>query len=593
MAVRTGKKAVTERRPRLDNADVAGLFDEMADLLEVEAANPFRVRAYRVAARSIAASEEPVASLAAKGPGALRALHGVGEDLAGKIAAIVRTGRFAELDAVRRKAPRGVLPLLAVPGIGPRRARLLAQRHRIHSLADLARAARAHRLRTIPGFGAASEERIARALAQPAAGAGRSLRARVAPTAERLAADLARVPGVVEVAIAGSYRRGRDTVGDLDLVACARTPAAAAAAIERFVQHPDAADVRAHGGTRATIALRSGLAVDLRVVAPASFGAALLYLTGSKAHNIALRRLALAKGLKLNEYGAWKGKAARAGRTEKDVYAALGLPLIPPELREDRGEIEAARAGRLPRLLTLSDVRGDLQMHTTDSDGSDTLEAMAEAAQALGYEYIAVTDHSPAVRVAGGMDRRGFLAQMKRIDRLNARLPRLRVLKGAEVDLLADGTLDLDAPTRTALDIVLVSIHSHFDLPPDAQTRRVTRGLAAPAVDVLAHPTGRLLSGRRGARFDLDTVVRAAVDHGVMLEIDAQPDRMDLDDIAVMAAKERHARFTISTDAHHKGELALMPWGVAQARRGWLEAKDVANTRSLARLLPLLHAGRR
>jgi DNA polymerase (family 10) len=389
--------------------------------------------------------------------------------------------------------------------------------------------------------------------------------------------------------IAGSYRRRRDTVGDLDiLVTCHRgTPV-----VPAFVGYPEVEQVLAEGPTRASVRLRSGLQVDLRVLAEASFGAGLYYFTGSKPHNIAVRRLGQQRGLRINEYGVWRGTRRVAGRTEKEVFAAVGLPWIPPELREDRGEIEAAAEGHLPSLVELSDIRGDLQAHTTDSDGRDSLADMARAAEELGYEYLAITDHTQAVRVTGGLDRAGFRRQMKRIDRLNGSLRKLTVLKGAEVDIHPDGSLDLDDATLEALDLVVVSVHSAFDLPERDQTRRVLRAIRHPAVDVLAHPTSRLI-GRRGAlRLDLEQLARVAAEEGVLLEVNAQPDRLDLDDVAVRAALGAGATLVISTDAHAVAELGFMRWGVDQARRGWAERERIANTRPLAALLKLLRRGR-
>jgi DNA polymerase (family 10) len=353
------------------------------------------------------------------------------------------------------------------------------------------------------------------------------------------------------------------------------------------------ARVLARGTTRAAVRLGSGLQVDLRVLAPESFGAGLYYFTGSKAHNVAVRGIARAAGLKINEYGVFRGKKRVAGRTEEEVLAAVGLPWIPPELREDRGEIAAAREGRLPDLVTLDDLRGDLQCHTTDSDGRDDLEAMARAAEALGHEYLAVTDHSPSVRVTGGMDAAGFRAQRRRIDKLNAKLGQLTVLAGAEVDILADGRLDLDDATLAGLDVVVVSIHSRFTLPAAEQTRRVLRALAHPSTDILGHPTGRIIGRRAGVALDLDAVARAAADHGVLLEVNAQPERLDLDDLAARAAVERGARLVIGSDAHATAELGFLRWGVDQARRGWVGKQDVANALPLARLRKLLHGGRR
>jgi DNA polymerase (family 10) len=362
--------------------------------------------------------------------------------------------------------------------------------------------------------------------------------------------------------------------------------------IEAFTAAPGVRRVVARGRTRATVRLQSGLQVDLRVLDDDSYGAGLYYFTGSKTHNIAVRGLARASGLKINEYGVFRGTTRIAGETEEGVLRAVGLPWIAPELREARGEIEAARAGALPDLLELGDLRGDLHMHTTDSDGRDGLDEMAEAAEGMGYEYLAITDHTPAVRVVGGLDRAGFLRQMRRIDRLNARLRKLTVLKGAEVDILGDGTIDLDDATLSALDIVLVSIHSKFTLSPAMQTARIVRALRHPSVDVLAHPTARLINGRAAVRLNFDEVCRVAAAEGRMLEINAQPQRLDLDDLNARAAVALGVTLTLGTDAHAVAELAFMKWGVMQARRGWVTESDVLNTRPLRALLKRLHGER-
>lgn len=578
--------------PAVENVEVARLLEEMADLLALAQANPFRVRAYRRAARLLTALDTPVAALlAAGGERALDALPGIGADLAGKIATIVRTGRFPALEAAARAVPAGARALLQVPGIGPRRARRLADGLQIGSVEALVDAARRGQLRTLPGFGAVLERKLLQEAQALAGTPARLPRPVAAPYADALLAWMRAGAPVIEVAVAGSFRRARDTVGDLDLLAAAR-PEEAAAVAARFVAYPGAAAVLARGATRCAIRLRRGLRVDLRIVPPASWGAALHYLTGSTAHNVALRRLARARGLTLNEYGLFRGGRRLAGATEAALYAALGLAEIPPELREDRGEIEAARAGRLPRLLTLADVRGDLQCHTTASDGRDTLEAMAAAARALGREYLAVTDHTPAVRVARGMDRAGFRRQRKAIDAWNARDTGLTLLAGAEVDILADGALDLDDGTLAGLDVVLVSLHGRLALPAAQQTRRLVRALRHPAVDILAHPTGRLLGARAGARFDFAEVCRVARGEGVMLEVNAHPERLDLDDVMVRTALEHGVRLSLGTDAHDAGELRHLHWGVDQARRGWATAADVANTRPLPALRALLHGAR-
>lgn len=573
----------------VENAEVARIFREVAELLEVRKANPFRVRAYQTAARVVENLPQPVAELARQGPEALDALPGIGADLAGKIVEIVRTGTLAMLAELEKGVPEGVAALMRVPGLGPRKALALCQALDVHDAAGLERAAREGKVRHLPGFGEKSEAKLLRELEARPAGQPRVLRATAAQYAETLLRWM-RAPGVVARAeIAGSYRRLRETVGDLDLLVCARDHTAA---VDRFVAFPEVEEVAARGRTRAAVRLRSGLQVDLRVLGEESFGAGLHYFTGSKPHNIAVRRLGQQRGLKISEYGVFRGRRRVGGRTEEEVFAAVGLPWIPPELREDRGEIEAAAAGTLPALIDLPDIRGDLQCHTKSSDGRNTLEEMAEAAQALGYEYLAVTDHSPAVRVAGGLDRAGFRRQWREIDRLNARLPKLTVLKGAEVDILADGSLDLDDETLAGFDLVVASLHSRLDLPRQEQTRRVLRALRHPSVDVLGHPTGRLIGRRGGAALDLEALVKAAAEHGVALEVNAQPDRLDLDDVACHAAIGHGARIAVSTDAHGVPELGFMRWGVGQARRGWAEKEHVVNTLPLDALLKRLHRAR-
>ena len=573
----------------MENAEIARLFRELADFLEIEGANPFRVRAYRTAARTVESHPEEVAGLAIHDSGRLTDLPGVGEDLAGKIVEIVRTGRLHALDEAHTRLPRGLPALMRLPGLGPKRVKTLFHELGVGSVAQLGAAIESGRLTTVPGFGPKTAAQLQRALAEHRGESPRLARPVAAQYAEALVGFLTSAPGLGQIEVAGSYRRRKDTVGDLDVLATARRPESV---IERFLEYPEAEEVLARGTTRATIRLRSGLQVDLRVLEPASYGAGLYYFTGSKAHNIAVRRLAQGRGLKVNEYGVWRGKRRVAGRTEREVAEAVGLPLIPPELREDRGEIEAARQGKLPRLLTLEDIRGDLQTHSTASDGRDSLEAMAHAALAMGYEYLAITDHTPNVRVTGGLDAAGFRRQRKAIDRLNAGLRRLTVLAGAEVDILPDGRLDLDDETLTSLDLVVVSLHSALTLPAREQTRRICRALAHPAVDIFGHPTGRLLGDRPGAAFDLGEVARVAAGQGILLEVNAQPDRLDLDDVQVQAVLRHGVGLAISTDAHSVAELRFMRWGVDQARRGWATAGQVANTRPLAGLLEMLHRGR-
>ena len=607
----------------MTNADVAAVFDEIADLLDVEAANPFRIRAYRNAARTVAGLGRPLADLVAEGAD-LDALPGIGADLAAKIAEIVATGTSALRERLRGELPPGITALLAVPGLGPRRVRALHHELGVHTVDDLAAAARAGRIRAIPGFGAKTEAAILLAVTAPApqAAAAAIDAARVSialaePVAETLVAALAAVPGVERVVPAGSLRRRRDTVGDLDLLVTVR--GGSAAVMQRFVSLPQVARVLSQGRTRASVvlstkrraapsfldprggragpgpalgALGSSLQVDLRVVPADGFGAALVYFTGSKAHNIALRRLAQSRGLKLNEYGVFRGDERVAGDTEASVYAALGLPFVEPELREGRGEIEAAQAGRLPKLVELADLRGDLHLHTSDSDGRDDLEVMVAAARERGFEYVAITDHSARPAVACGLDAKRLERQIDRIDRMNARLRAakagLTVLKGIEVDILADGRLDLPDEILQRLDLVVGAVHSRLDLPRERQTDRVLRAMDRRCFTILAHPSGRLLGERGASELDLQRVIRDARQRGCFVELNAQPQRLDLVDTACRIAKDEGVLVAIDSDAHAAGEVAALRYGTGQARRGWLEAADVLNARPLAQLRPLL-----
>ncbi|HJW13226.1 MAG TPA: DNA polymerase/3'-5' exonuclease PolX [Thermoanaerobaculia bacterium] len=569
----------------MDNVDIAKIFEEVADLLEIQNANPFRVRAYRTAARTLQTLGQPVAALAREEEKGLSELPGIGQDLAGKIVEILETGRLGLLEELTRKVPEGLVEMMRIAGVGPKRARLLYEKLGIKTLAGLEQAARAGRLETVKGFGKVLAARILQGCAEEKARAGRCRLAEADVHVEPLLAHLRGVPGIEHLDVAGSYRRRRETVGDLDILVAAR---AGEEIIERFASYPEVRRVLARGETKSAILLRSGLQADLRVVPPESYGAALHYFTGSKAHNIAVRTLGVRRGLKINEYGVFRGRKRIGGRTEEEVFRAVGLPWIPPELREDRGELDAARQGKLPDLVRPADIRGDLQMHTTSSDGKNTLREMVEACRRRGYEYIAVTDHTPAVRVAGGLDAAGFRRQGREIEKLQRSARGLTILRGAEVDILPDGSLDLDDETLASFDIVLVSVHSKFNMSEQAMTDRVLRALQHPRVHALCHPTGRILGRREPYPIDLARVARAAAGLGVLLEINAQPDRLDLNDVHVKMAREAGARFVISTDAHRVSELASIGYGVDQARRGWCSAADIANTRPVGELRKLL-----
>lgn len=569
------------------NADIARVFGDIADLLEIGEANPFRVRAYRNAARTIGDLRLDVAGAVAAGK-ALPKLPGIGKDLDAKIREIVRTGTCALLEKLAGELPPAITELLKLPGLGPKRVRLLHDSLGVDTLPQLLEAARKGRIRDVPGFGAKTETHIAEAIEARLGQARRFKLARAAHDAEPLAGTLRRAKGVREVVIAGSFRRMKDTVGDIDLLVIA---AAGAPVMARFVAYPEVREVLAHGETRSSVVLKSGLQVDLRVVPPESYGAALHYFTGSKAHNIAVRRLAQARGLKLNEYGVFEGTRRVAGDTEASVFAAVGLAWIPPELREDRGEIEAARRGELPRLVELAHLRGDLHVHTRASDGRNTIREMALAARAQGLEYIAVTEHSQRERQAHGLDSVRLAKQADEIDRLNAELDGIAVLKGVEVDVLEDGTLDLPDSVLAKLDVVVAAVHAHFGLPRARQTARILRALDNPHVSILAHPSARLIDERAPIEVDMQAVARRAKLRGVALELNAQPDRLDLDDVNARMAKEEGALVAIDSDAHGVHDFANLAFGVGQARRGWLEARDVLNARPLGEVRRLLARG--
>lgn len=568
----------------IQNPEIADLFRRYATLLEIEDANPFRVRAYRNAARTIDNLPRSLAELLEEGAD-LSELPGIGEDLAGKIAAIVETGRFTELEKLEQEVPGELARLVAIPGLGPKRVKALHRELSINSLQDLRKAARAGKISTLSGFGEKTEKKILKEIDRLAATEAR-FRLSVA---EQLGAPLLRhletAEGVKDVVIAGSYRRRKETVGDLDILITAKQ---ASNVMDRFVKYEDVEQIVSKGKTRSTVRLRSGLQVDLRVVPQVSYGAAMHYFTGSKAHNLATRRIAVKKGLKLNEYGVFRGGERIAGRTEEEVYAALGLPFIPPELREDRGEIEAAAKGRLPSLITLDDIRGDLHCHTSATDGKNTIKEMADAAKERGYSYLAITDHTRHMTVARGLDAKRLAKQIDEIDRLNEELDGIHVLKAAEVDILEDGSLDLPDDILKRLDLTVCSVHYKFDLSEDAQTGRIIRAMDNPHFNILGHPTGRLIGEREPYPLDLERLFAAAIERGCFVEINAQPERLDLSDVHARMAKEMGLKLAISTDAHTTATLGNMRYGVDQARRGWLEPGDVLNTRSWAELKRLL-----
>ncbi len=560
------------------NPEIARLLERYALLLEIDRANPFRVRAYRNAARVVENQPRDIAAMIAEGAD-LSQLPGIGKDLAHKLHQICETGKFAELREIEKHVPSALADLAEVPGLGPKRVKVLFETLKIKSMAGLAAAARHGKLHALPGFGAKLEQTILKAAEAHVSGEEQRVRLFAAEQiADPLVRYLETLKGVRKVTGAGSYRRRKETVGDLDILAiCARGEKA----VSHFVRYDEVASVLAEGTTRATVKLKSGLQVDLRVVPAKSYGAALLYFTGSKAHNIALRQMGLKRGLKINEYGVFRNEDRIAGQTEKEVYAELDLPYIEPELRENTGEIEAARAGRLPRLIALKHIKGDLHVHTNASDGNATLEEMAEAARARGYEYLAISDHTKHVGVTHGLDEKRLARQMNAIDRLNAKYRGFHILKSAEVDILPDGKLAIDDGILGELDIVTAAIHTRFT---GDQTNRLIRAMDNRFVNLIAHPTGRLIGEREGYAADMRKVMEAAILRGCHLEVNGQPSRLDLNDAHCRMAKEMGLTLALVTDAHSAGTLGYMRYAVDQARRGWLSPKDVLNTRALADL---------
>ena len=566
------------------NADIAAIFEEIADLLEIEAANRFRILAYRKAARILSELPQDVRALLKKDFD-LTQLPGIGEDLAAKIIEIVSTGSCSLLQRLRSELPPAITELLHVPGLGPKRVKALYHHLDVQTVEQLHRAARDGRIRNLPGFGEKTELNILKAVEAHASQVRRFKLATVAQCAESLIAYLQKSPDINHAVVAGSFRRMRETVGDLDILATSSAPDAV---MRHFTAYDEISEVFATGSTRATVMLKCGLQVDLRVVDETSYGAALHYFTGSKAHNIAIRRIAQKLGLKVSEYGVFRAGKSIAGETEESVYHAVGLPYIPPELREDRGEIEAARAGRLPKLVEIADLKGDLHAHTKATDGHDSLRDMAQAAQKMGFEYLAITEHSRHLTIAHGLDPERLLRQCDEIDRLNSELSGIIILKGIEVDILEDGSLDLPDKVLGRLDLVVGAVHSKFDLSRAKQTERIIRAMEHPHFTLLAHPTGRLLEKRAPYDVDILRIIRQAKNRGCFLELNAHPERLDLLDTYCQMAKEEGVLISINSDAHSCYEFSNLRYGVGQARRGWLEKEDVLNTRPLAELRTLI-----
>lgn len=559
------------------NADVARLFEDLADLLELDGANTFRVRAYRNASRTVESLSADIAAIVERDPAELQQLDGIGKDLADKIVVIVRTGKLPQLEELKEKIPVGVVQMLRIPGIGPKKVSALFKELGLETLEALKQAAEQGRIAELKGFGKKTEQTILEGIALATEAGQRVFLSDAKTEADTIVADLQQLDCVQQATVAGSCRRRKETVGDLDVLV---TSSDSNAPMDRLAANPLVVKVLARGDTKQRVRLRSGLELDLRVVPEESFGAAAQYFTGSKEHNIVIRRRAQERGLKLNEYGLFRGEEIVASRTEAEVYAAVGLPWIPPELRENRGEIERAEAGQLPNLVELSDMRGDLHMHTTATDGLNSIREMAEAAKSRGLKYIAITDHSKRVTMANGLDADRLRAHWDEIEKVRSQVSGIQILKGIECDILEDATMDLPDDVLAEADWVIAVLHYGLKQPREQIDKRLLNAIRNPHVDVIGHLTGRLIGHRPGADMTFDDILKAAADHGVMLEINAHPSRLDLDDIHAAAAKDRGIPIVINTDSHNTQGFDVMQYGVFQARRAGLEAKDVANTES-------------
>jgi DNA polymerase (family 10) len=569
----------------MKNRQISEIFNAIADLLELKDDNVFKIRAYRRAAMNVDNLSEDIEVLAKES--SLEKIPGIGKDLAAKMIEMIDTGKCRYYEELKLEVPQAMLELISIPGVGPKTARLLYNKLGVKNINELAMMAKHHRISGLPGIKDKTEENILRGIALVKKRQERMTLKEAIDVAGEVVSALKKMPGVNNITPAGSLRRMRETVRDIDVLITSAKPEKVTGA---FVKLPIVKDVLAHGDTKASILSREGVQVDLRVVEPDSFGAALVYFTGSQAHNIRIRHIGKEAGLKINEYGVFNEKSGKriAGKTESDIYKTIKLPYIEPELREDRGEVEAGLKGALPKLIKLSDIRGDLHVHSEWSDGSDSIEDLAMAAKALGYEYIAITDHSESLKVAGGLSEKEVLKKLEEIRKVNKKLKGIRVLAGVEVDILKDGSLDYKDDILKRFDLVIAAIHTGFKDPKDKLTDRILVAMDNKRVNIIAHPTGRLMGIRGPYELYLDRIFKNAKEAGVALEISSFPERLDLDDVNARAAKDRGVKLAINTDAHIAEQMNYMALGVSVARRAWLEKEDVINTLSLDALLKFL-----
>jgi len=568
---------------KVDASKIASMFREMADLLSIKGENPFRIRAYEKAADALERLPGNLEELYKQGK--LKNVPGLGKGMLEKISAILDTGKLAAYEDLKREIPESVRELLFIPEIGPKTVKILFEKVGVRDVETLEKVVKSGQLRNLPGMGAKTEENILRGIKLYRTSRARILLGRALPLVEKVITELkSRASSWIDkISPAGSLRRGKETIGDIDILVSSNH---SSPVMDIFTHLSCVREIMAKGETKSSILTNQGLQIDLRVVSPDSFGAALQYFTGSRSHNINLRERAIKRGWKINEYGVFTQEGEKiAGRDEKEMYACLGLSFIPPELREDRGEIEAAEQGKLPSLIKEGDIKGDLHIHSKMSDGSETIEQLVRKAREKGYEYIAITDHSSSLRIGRGLSIEALLAQIEEIEGINSQLRDFRVLAGSEVDIRKDGSLDFPDEILAKLDIVIVALHTGFKQDKETITNRVVKAMQNPLVRIFAHPTGRLLGEREPYSIDLDRILRVAKDKGIWLEINSQPQRLDLTDIWIMEARKRGVKMVINTDAHNKEGLDFISLGVITARRGWLEPADVINTLSAEELI--------
>jgi DNA polymerase (family 10) len=568
----------------MKNKELADLFEKMADILEFKNENPFKISAYRRASRVLGDLTQDIQEIAESGE--LKKVPGIGEGMSQKIEEYLKTGKISKYEEIKKGVSDELIAMMEIPGMGPKTLSLIHKEKGIGNLSQLEKALEDGSLIDLPGMGEKKAENIKRGIDLLKASEGRMNLGVAFPLAKRIVETLREKTGSRKIEWAGSLRRMRENIGDIDILA---TGPNHQKIIHAFTHLPDVKEVLASGETKASVIVGGGVQIDLRVVEENSYGAALQYFTGSKGHNIHLRGIAKAKGIKINEYGVFKGEKKIGGKEEKDVYQVLGMDWIEPELREDRGEIEAAQKGKLPKLIQEPEIRGDLHVHTQWSDGTSSIEEIARAAQKRGYQYIAICDHSKSLRIAHGLDETRVLKQIEEIDRINEKLKGFQILKGTEVDILTDGKIDHPDKILQKLDYVVAAVHSAFKQEKEKMTKRIVRALENPLVHCLAHPTGRLLGARAPYEVDIDKVMETAKKYGKVLEVNATLERLDLDDVRCKKAKEMGIRMAIGTDSHHPDQLWMISLGVGVARRGWLESPDLLNTLTLKEILKWCH----